>query len=324
MRIGSLRLPNRLILAPMSGITDFAYRFVARSHGCGLAFSEMLSATGLARRQKKTLATTLAHPGERPLAYQLFGADEEHLAAAAALLTELGADLIDLNCGCPVRKVIKSGAGAALMRQPEKVFRLVAAMRRATPLPVTVKLRSGWDSGSVNAPLVARAAEEAGADAVTVHPRTATQGFSGSADWSIIRQVREAVGIPVIGNGDVTRPQDAWRLRQETGCEGVMIGRATLGNPWIFAQALAAERGEEPAVPSLRERREAALRHFRLLSEGPPGHGALVNFRRCLMWYSRGLPRSSMFRAAISRQGNFAELAAELERYFDSVEDEAA
>jgi tRNA-dihydrouridine synthase B len=324
MRLGNLDLPNRLILAPMSGITDLACRQIARSFGCGLAMSEMLSATGLALRQRNTLALCAAHPEERPLAYQVFGADEDQLSAAAEVLTDLGADLIDFNCGCPVRKVVKGGAGAALMREPAKVARLVAAMRKATHLPITVKMRSGWDRASLNACEVARAAEEAGACGVTVHPRTATQGFSGRADWTIIAQVKEAVSIPVIGNGDVTRPEDVQRMLAETGCDAVMIGRATLGNPWLFAQALALERGEEPRPPSLAERRETALRHLELLLSEGSTHAALVNFRRCLMWYSRGLPRSSAFREAISRRLGLGELAGELSRYFDSVVREAA
>jgi hypothetical protein len=324
MRIGQLNLPNRLILAPMSGITDFAFRFIARSHGAGLAMSEMLSATALTQRQRKTLAMTAAHPEERPLAFQVFGSDEERLAEAAAILTELGADLIDLNCGCPVHKVVKGGAGAALMRDPAKVARLVAAMRRATHLPLTVKLRSGWNGAAVNAPLVARAAEEAGADAVTIHPRSAAQGFSGRADWTIIGQVKEAVRIPVIGNGDIVRAQDVRRMTRETGCDAVMIGRAALGNPWIFAQALALERGEEPREPGVRERQEVALRHFELLSGGfCSTHSMVVNFRRCLMWYSRGLPRSGSFRDAVSRQGNLEDLRGELERFFETAGGEA-
>ncbi len=324
MQIGNLNIAGRLMLAPMAGITDAAYRYIARSFGAALAFSEMVSAAGLALRQKKSLALLAAHPEEHPRAYQLFGADEERLAAAAALLTEMGADLIDLNCGCPVRKVVKTGSGAALMREPAKVARLVAAIRRATPLPLTVKLRSGWDAASLNAPEVARAAAESGADAVTIHPRPASQGFSGRADWAMIGRVKREVDIPVIGNGDVIRPEDAWRMIRETGCDAVMIGRGTLGNPWLFAQALALERGEGPMSPGLAERREVALRHFELLAEeGRSTHAALVNFRRCLMWYSRGLPRSAAFREALTRRGDLSDLRGELARYFDSLEGEA-
>lgn len=322
VRIGNLKLANDLIFAPMSGVTDFASRLIARELGAGLAVSEMLSAVALAARQPKTLAMAAAHPEERPLAYQVFGSGEEQLARAAALLTELGAGLIDLNCGCPVRKVLKGGAGAALMREPAKVARLVAAMCRATPLPVTVKIRAGWNGAAINAPLVARAAEEAGAAAVTIHPRTAAQGFTGRADWSIIRQVKEAVRIPVIGNGDVTRPEDVQRMREECGCDAVMIGRAAMGNPWIFSQALALQEGRVPRHPSPADRRRVALRHFALLAEGRSTHSLAVNFRRCLMWYSRGLPRSAAFRAAVSRQGDLEELAGELSRYFDSLEAE--
>jgi nifR3 family TIM-barrel protein len=329
MHIGKVELTNRLVLAPMAGVTDFAYRLINRRQGCGLAFSEMLSATALGLRHRKTLVMAAAHPEERPVALQLFGADEQHLAAAAAILTELGADIIDLNCGCPVRKVVKGGAGAALMRDPARIARLVSAMRRATDLPLTVKLRSGWDAASINAPLVARVAEEAGADAITIHPRTAVQGFSGRADWDIIAQVKRAVAIPVIGNGDVSSPHDPWRMMAETGCDAVMIGRATLGNPWLFAQALAVQAGRatdgrSPVLPTVQERREVALEHFLLLSAGSSTHAAFVNFRRCLMWYSRGLPRSGAFREAVSRQGDVDELRGELERYFDSVEESLA
>ncbi|MFH0809091.1 MAG: tRNA dihydrouridine synthase DusB, partial [Pseudomonadota bacterium] len=323
LTIGNLTIAGGLLLAPMAGITDAPYRLMARNFGCALAFSGMISAVGLALRQKNTLALLDTHPSERPLAFQLFGTNEERLATAAAVLTDLGADLIDLNCGCPVRKVVKAGAGAALMRDPAKIGRLVSAMRRATHLPITVKIRSGWEQAEINAALVARVAEEAGADALTVHPRTAAQGFSGRADWDIIRSVKSAVRIPVIGNGDVLGPADAEMMIRQTGCDAVMIGRASLGNPWIFSQALAAARGEPCSLPSPHDRREVASRHLELSLEHGPTRSAVVSFRRCLMWYSRGLPKSAAFREIIARQESTADLGGVLRDYFDSIETEA-
>jgi nifR3 family TIM-barrel protein len=327
VKIGNVDIKDGLILAPMSGVTDLACRQIAREHGAGLAFSEMVSAAGVALKQPATLALLFTIPDERPRAWQLFGSDEGRLASAAAHLAQTGADLIDLNCGCPVRKVVKTGSGAALLREPEKIGRLVAAMVKASGVPVTVKVRSGWDSAHINATLVARIAQDSGAAAVTVHPRTAVMGFSGKADWGIIKLVKEVLRIPVIGNGDVASVADASRMVVETGCDAVMVGRAAMGNPWIFSQWQFSQSQFSGTLsgngkgPTLEERRETALRHFTLLAAWPSAHQPWVNFRRCLMWYTKGLPRSAAFRNAVMARGTVKALVEEMEIYFNTLLD---
>ena len=263
MRIGTLNLDNPFILAPLAGYSDLAFRLLCREYGASLCFSEMISCHGLHFRQKNTLDMLKTSAAERPVAMQLFGAEPEVMAEAAAILSEHPIDLIDINMGCPARKVIKKGAGCALMKDPALAAEIIRGVVKNSSVPVTVKFRSGWDHQSISAGDFARMAEDNGAAAVTVHARTWSDGFSGTADWRIISQVKQAVSIPVIGNGDIQSHADGVRMLAETGCDGVMIGRAALGAPWIFS-------AEAPENPSLTFRLTALKRHLALIAKHQP------------------------------------------------------
>jgi nifR3 family TIM-barrel protein len=299
LKIAGLELGEGLILAPMAGITDVSFRRIAKSLGADLVTSEMVSAEGLVRQRTSTRLLLNSHPEEKPLAIQLFGSDPSVMSEAAQIVADEGADIIDLNMGCPVEKVLRQGAGAQLIRQPEKVKQLVEAVRRVVSIPVTVKTRSGWSKSQINVLEVARAAEEGGADAITIHPRTAKQGFSGKADWYLIGEVRQAVNIPVIGNGDVRCPEQVEEMKQLTGCNGVMIGRGAMGNPWIFKEAKQLARKETVSSPSVQERLEIMGRHLEMYRESLAGRQSLSGIRSRLMWYSKGLRGSAGLRAAL-------------------------
>jgi len=300
LKIGELALGEGLILAPMAGITDLSFRRIAKSFGADLVTSEMVSAEGLVRKRVSTRFLLKSHPEEKPLAVQLFGSDPSVMSEAARIAADEGADIIDLNMGCPVPKVLRQGAGAQLLRQPARVKQIVEAVRKVVSIPVTVKTRSGWSKSQINISEVARAAEDGGADAITIHPRTAKQGFSGKADWYLIAEIKEAVTIPVIGNGDVTRPEQVQEMRQLTGCNGVMIGRGAMGNPWIFQQAKQLALDETVSDPSLQERLEVMRRHLDLYKESLSGRKRPTGIRSRLMWYSKGLRGSARLRAALS------------------------
>jgi len=315
LQIGGVNLEQGLILAPMAGITDLSFRLIARRFGADLVTSEMVSAEGVLRGNASTRALLHTQPEERPLAVQLFGGEQRAIAEAARIVADQGVDIIDLNMGCAVPKVIRQGAGAALLLDPDRVGGMVAAVRQAVTAPVTVKIRSGWSREQINAPEVARRAEGAGADAVTVHPRTARQGFSGAADWDVIARVKAAVSIPVIGNGDVRRPEQVEKLRHLTGCDGVMIGRAAMGNPWIFREAKHLATGGISRRPSPGERFEVMLEHVRLFQARPASRSLLTGARSLLIWYSRGLPGSSRLRAALAGCGTLTGML-EISRIF--------
>ena len=238
MKIGTVALDNPLILAPMAGITQLPFRRLAKEAGCGLVVSEMISAHGLVYGGRKTAELLESDPAERPLSVQIFGADPHIMMEAARIVQARGADILDINLGCSVRKIIRQGAGAALMREPKTLEAVLKTIRPAVSLPLTVKIRSGWDHSGDQAVAVGRIAEDCGVDAVAIHPRTAVQGFGGTADWSLIARLKESVSIPVIGNGDIQGPDDVLRMQRQTSCDAVMIGRASMGNPWIFSQAL--------------------------------------------------------------------------------------
>jgi tRNA-dihydrouridine synthase B len=317
MNIGSLSIEKNWLLAPMAGITNVPFRRVNRMFGVGLAFTEMISANGLTRGMKKTLRYLDTHPDDTPLGVQIFGAAPAALAEAAKILSDQGADLLDINMGCPVKKVVKTGAGAALLRDLSLMAEIIGAVRRATPLPLTVKVRAGWRRESINVLEAAHIAQDAGADAVIVHPRTADQGFSGRADWSLIKGVKDHLQIPVIGNGDIRNGADALKMLQMTGCDAVMAGRGSLGNPWLFDQIDACLRGvEETLSPSL-EQREQVIRHhldLELTASGEtPG---LKNFRKHLLWYTKGLKGGALFRQRISTMEDRKLMLDELHNFF--------
>lgn len=315
MKIGRLELANNVILAPMAGISDLPYRLVMKRFGAGLVFTEMVSANGLIRAGVRTRELLRSAPEERPLGIQLFGDDPSVLAEAATLVREDG-ELIDLNLGCPVNKVVRSGAGSALLRNPQQVGRIVAAVRRTNDLPLTVKIRAGWDSTSVNFLEVGRIAEAEGADAVTLHPRTRSQGFAGHADWEQIRQLKEALSVPVIGSGDIFSADDALDMLSETGCDGVMIGRGGYGNPWLLRAILdrLADQTERP--PTGAERLEVAQQHLELFRQSFGERKAVLDMRKHLCWYARGLPGAAVFRSRVNHAQSAEEVRELMAAFF--------
>ena len=319
LEIGTLSLKNRLIMAPMAGITNPPFRQIVRELGAGLTVTEMVSAVGLSRGHQKTFHYLESVTREKPVAVQIFGADPAIMAAAAEKAILKGADLVDINMGCPARKVIKNGSGGALLRNPSAIGRMVRAVRKVCTVPLTVKIRAGWSSEEANFPEVTSILEDCGVDAVTVHPRFVKQGFSGRADWRIIREIKERLTIPVIGNGDVSRPEMALQMRKETGCDGVMIGRGALGNPWIFRQILDLENGLDPQPPDLLERKKIIRLHFTLLSRMMGETVAAKMMRAQLLWYTKGLPHSSRFRGAFTGIKDIDSMMTALNHYFDAL-----
>ncbi|PKN20303.1 MAG: tRNA dihydrouridine synthase DusB [Deltaproteobacteria bacterium HGW-Deltaproteobacteria-6] len=311
-------LKNKAILAPLAGITNLPFRLVARSFGCGLCLTEMISANGLIRESAKTIEYLKTSPQDQPLGVQIFGADPALMAEAAKVVAGHHPDLIDINMGCPVRKVVKTGAGAMLMKDPALAGKIIAAVAGASDIPVTVKIRSGWSPGSINAVEMSRIAADAGAAAIIVHGRTADQGFSGHADWEVIRQVKNTVKIPVIGNGDIREPADALRMCRETGCDAVMVGRAALGNPWIFKgidQLLNGVSGDYH--PSLPERQALIKKHWEMETQIYGRRIAGRTFRKHLLWYTKGLTGSGRFREKVGKMTDSSEILSELDRYFE-------
>ena len=303
MRIGNLEIPTGAALAPMAGVCDLAFRTVCRELGAALTYTEMISSKALTFGDRKTLTLMRLGEDEHPAGLQLFGSEPECMARAARLAFD-GAkpDFIDINMGCPVGKVVKSGDGSALMRTPELARDVIRAVCDAVPCPVTVKIRKGWDKGNVNAVEFAGMAQEAGAAAITVHGRTRVQMYSGLADRSIIRDVKRAISVPVIANGDVFSAEDAVRMLEYTGADMVMVGRGAFGDPWIFSEILAALEGREiPKKPPLRDRVEVARRQFRLAAEYKGEHIACLEARKHFSWYLRGVAHSGYFKEQISR-----------------------
>jgi len=319
MQIGTLCLNNPIWLAPMAGITNLPYRLLMKSFGAGLVFTEMISANGLVHGGRGSRALLASSPEEKPLGVQLFGEDPEILAEAAGLVEE-DADLLDINFGCPVKKVIRSGAGSALLRSPEKIGRIVAAVRRTTQKPLTVKIRSGWDRQSINFIETARIAEAEGADAITLHPRTRCQGFGGRSDWQQLQLLKTAVKIPVIGSGDIRTAEDALNMLLQTGCDAIMIGRGGYGNPWLIRDIAARLAGPQvPAPPTTAERFQVAERHLALHLQTYGPRKALLEMRKHLCWYSCGLNGATRFRTMLNRTQSIAELRRIMADFFNSA-----
>ncbi len=321
LRIGSLQLKNRLIMAPLAGITNLPFRLMLKKMGAGLVTTEMISAKGLVLGEKKTLAYLMSDPAEKPLSVQIFGSEPESMAEAARIAVDRGADVVDINMGCPVKKVVKTGAGAALLQTPEKIRDLLSAVRKACPVPLTAKIRSGWRPDSLDTLYIAGLIEDTGADALILHPRFASQGFSGNADWGLIRKVKDTMRIPVIGNGDVFEPSLALKMRAQTGCDGVMIGRGAVGNPWIFKQINALEAGLPPQSPTPAERKAFIMEHFHHLSRLKGERAAARIMRGLLIRYSKGLPHSSEFRGDITGIKDFDSLVAAMDAFFIGLEE---
>ena len=310
MRIGTVEISSKLALAPMAGVTDAAFRQICSELGAGYTITELISSKALCYHDKKTFSLLTQFPGEHPAAVQIFGSDAACMAEAACMAAELsGADFIDINMGCPVHKVIATGAGSALMRNIPLAQEIVRAAVRESSVPVTVKFRLGWDENSINAVPFAQAMEAAGAAAITVHGRTKSQLYSGKADWNAIREVKQAVSIPVIGNGDVQTAADCLALYEQTGCDLVMAGRGTYGNPFLFREIQAAMSGELVVPPTLEERMETMLRHVRLILEcnpQKPPEIAIRDARKHAAWYMTGLYGAAQFRARCYHLDSYA------------------
>lgn len=317
MKIGNVELENRVVLAPMAGVTDLPFRLLCREQGAGLICMEMVSAKAISFHNKNTEALLEISPKEHPVSLQLFGSDPDIISEMAAYIEERPFDILDLNMGCPVPKVAGNGEGSALMRNPRLVEQIVSKTARAIKKPVTVKIRKGFTQSESNAVEIARIAEASGAAAVAVHGRTREQYYSGEADWDIIRQVKEAVKIPVIGNGDVDSPQKAKAMLEQTGCDAVMIGRAARGNPWIFHQVSTYLRtGEIPERPGQAEVLSMMLRHARMQLECKGEYTGIREMRKHISWYTAGYPNSAKLRAAINMVETYEQLEELLKVHF--------
>ena len=315
MQIGEIKLDAPLVLAPMAGITDLPFRVICRRLGCGMTVSEMVSAKGLLYKNVKTTEMLRIDAGERPTAIQLFGSVPEELAEAAKMVEASGADIIDFNMGCPVPKIVNNGEGSALMKKPQLAYEVLAAMVDAVRIPVTVKFRAGWDDEHRNAVEIARAAERAGVAAVAVHGRTRQQFYEGKADWSIIKEVKQAVKVPVFGNGDIFTVADGLRMLEETGVDGLMIGRGADGNPWLFQQLKAVLAGQPcPEAPSIESRLDLAAEHLDMLIAFKGEHISVKEMRRHISAYLKGLPHAAEFRGRfhkVDTREDFQQLLAE-------------
>jgi len=319
MIIGNLTLDNNVILAPLAGITNLPFRLMAKEAGCGLVCSEMVSSHGLVYQNEKTLKMLDSTPEEKPLSVQIFGAEPDILAEAAAIVESSGADLVDINFGCAVRKIVRTGSGVALMRTPDLAEDLLKAVRRAIHIPLTIKIRSGWDASGAQAVNISRIAENCGVDAVAVHPRTAGQLFSGPADWSIIKAVKEKISIPVIGNGDITAAGDAVRMLDETNCDGVMIGRKAIGNLDIFTRVVARINGEEDVAEDILRRFDLMIRYLKVSVKYTGEEHACRMMRSRLGWFTKGMHKSSQFREAIKHLSSEKEGVELINAYRDEL-----
>lgn len=319
--IGGVRIASRLVMAPMAGYTNLPFRTLVKAHGAGMVATEMVSSQALVRRHRKTYDLMRNDAAEKPVSIQLFGADPAQMGEAAAMVEEAGADIVDLNCGCPVKKITKNQAGSSLLRYPERAHEIVSAMVRAVRIPVTVKMRTGWDTVE-NSPaeVFAKAVEDAGAKAITVHGRTREAMFSGVVDLEAIARVKRAVKVPVLGNGSILSPRDAIAMIRSTGVDALMIGRGAIGNPWIFSRLLHwLKTGELPPPPGLLDKRNMTLRHLGLLREVLGERLAAFHCRKHLPAYTKGLRGGSVLRERVNRMEDMDAILHEVGSFFDTL-----
>ena len=321
--IGNVKIKNQVVLAPMAGICNSAFRRICKEMGCGLIYAEMVSDKAITYNNKKTIDMLYMTEEERPIVQQIFGSDKESFVVAAKYIYEnMKPDIIDINMGCPVPKVaVRAQAGSALLKNPEKIYEIVKAVVEAVPIPVTVKIRSGWDHKSINAVEVAKIVEKAGASAICVHPRTRSQGYSGNADWSVIKDVKDNVSIPVIGNGDIKTPEDAKRMIDETNCDAVMIGRGVLGNPWIIKNTIDYLKGKDISSISNKQKIDMCLHHLDYLNSLKDEHLACLEIRNHIGWYLKGMKDGNIVKNNIYQTSNIRDIIDILNEFKEGLDE---
>ena len=323
-KIGNVKISNQVVLAPMAGICNSAYRQICKDMGCGLIYAEMVSDKAITYNNQKTIDMLYMTEKERPISQQIFGSDKESFVEAAKYIEkEMKPDIIDINMGCPVPKVaVRAQAGSALLKDLDKIFDIVSSVVSSVNVPVTVKIRSGWDSNHINAVEVAKVIEKAGASAICVHPRTRSQGYSGKADWNIIKEVKENVSIPVIGNGDIKSPEDAKRMLEETKCDAVMIGRGVLGNPWLIKNIVNYLDGKEVIDVSIVDRIDMCLKHLKLLDSLKNEKLACLEIRNHISWYFKGIKGANELKNNVYQTTNIHDIILLLNEFKEAQNEE--